>query len=49
VPGKNLRHGTKDFRAAFPDLTSLEEDLLLLEPYGARWFRLRRDGQRLPP
>ena len=20
-----------------------------LEPYGARWFRLRRDGQRLPP
>ena len=30
VPGKNLRHGTKDFRAAFPDLTSLEEDLLLL-------------------
>ena len=20
-----------------------------LDPYGARWFRLRRDGQRLPP
>jgi hypothetical protein len=20
-----------------------------LDPYGARWFRLRRDGRRLPP
>jgi len=30
VPGKNLRHGTRDLQAAFPDLTSLEEDLLLL-------------------
>jgi hypothetical protein len=20
-----------------------------LDPYGARWFRLRRGGQRLPP
>jgi hypothetical protein len=20
-----------------------------LDPYGYRWFRLRRDGQRLPP
>jgi maltose alpha-D-glucosyltransferase/alpha-amylase len=22
---------------------------VVLDPYGARWFRLRRDGDRLPP
>jgi hypothetical protein len=33
------------------DEHELEEGAVTLElpPYGARWFRVRRSGQRLPP
>ena len=38
---------------ALVDLFSSDEHplpaTLALERYGARWFRVRRDGRRLPP
>ena len=43
------RRGRRPLRRRGRDARGTARSAVPLDPYGARWFRLRRDGQRLPP